>query len=273
MVRRPYDFDEHIIKERQQHALRLERRALRQPKRKFRYFAEEAPSRNICPRHAADERLLAEAVTERLSSEVEAGRLVGYFVTLVLPDWQYEGGTIPPESVSQIAAWVSRRARNLAPLGQWRLIGFVDITWNDRSDRGELSFWQLHAHFSVFVPVGADRRIRAAIRAAFKPPPADATTFGVPRVQCQIKPLRTPDDVRRVGYYASRALQLELNRRRFSPRQGAPKNVDLTRHQQDEMTHLFLRLGPRRFRILSGLRQRGGRIVRHNSTSAALARN
>jgi hypothetical protein len=69
----------------------------------------------------------------------------------------------------------------------------------------------------------------------------------------------------RAGYYASRALLLEFDRRRWSSSKGHTKDVALRRNQQNEITRLMQRIGPRPFWILSGLRRRGDRIVRHNS--------
>jgi hypothetical protein len=94
---RPYDFESRVIADRQKKALRLELRVEKHKGRRFSLLADEQPTVTLCQRRVMQEREVAETVTARLAEEVRAGRLVGFFVTIVRPEWRCEGGEIRPE--------------------------------------------------------------------------------------------------------------------------------------------------------------------------------
>ena len=221
----------------------------------------------LCQREVARERKLAQRAMRRFYRWLERGRLV-HFVTICRPEWTCESGELTPELIRQVRAWMARRARNLSRYGQQRLMGFVDVAWNDRSALGGTGHWDVHAHVLVYVVGVNPRDQKGILRVAFACS-GDGDRVMKPLV---IKRPPTDDDLLRVSEYNSRALLLEHHqlRRSFIAKDGRPDTRDLPLKSVElaELAKVVHKLGPKPFWILSGLRRKHGRVLRHDSTVA-----
>lgn len=221
--------------------------------------AESLP-KNLCQRVVAQERALADVATRAFMHAVRRRKFV-WFVTVCRPEWTCAAGELSEELVREVRNWMSRRARNLSVFGEQRMLGFVDIAWNDRSATGGVSHWSVHAHVLIMV-VGA-RVSKGDVRKAF------ACTGDGDRVRkpVVVKRPKTDADVLKVSEYNSRSLLLEhLQRRRsYYDRDGRLQSRDtsLSVAQLMEFAQLMSAAGPQRFWILSGFRRKLGSVVVH----------
>ncbi|HYC68897.1 hypothetical protein [Brevundimonas sp.] len=247
----------HELTRRNREAQRIAWRLGLSPKPARRFGTEELPP-NLCQRLVAAERRLAVAQVYRFIDALERGDEV-IFLTVCRPEWTCAEGELSTRLICDVRGWMSRRARNLARYGQQRMMGFVDVAWNDRSAVGEVSHWSVHAHVLLVVE-GVREGARQLCRSAFSCD-GDGDRVLKPIVA---KTLSTDLDVFRVGRYNSRALLLEHHQRRrsYRDRNGVAQTRDtkLTVTQAVELAAVVHRLGPKRFWILSGLRRKFGEI-------------
>ncbi len=224
--------------------------------------AELPPS--LCQRVVARERELAQQAMRPFYSQLENNRSV-YFVTVCRPEWTCEAGELTAEHVREVSAWMSRRARNLSQFGQQRMMGFVDIAWNDRSAVGGAGHWDVHAHVLIYVDGLGRRRQKAQIKKAFACCGDDDRVMR-PLV---VKTPPTDIDLLNVSEYNSRSLLLEHHQRRRSyiGKDGRRKTRDapLRKAELAELAKVVNQLGPRPFWILSGLRRKHGEILYHDT--------
>lgn len=260
MFHRVYDELPHQLTIRNRHAQRIAWRLNLSPKPASRFGAEDIPP-NLCQRVVAAERRLAFAQILRFVDALERGDQV-VFLTICRPEWTCDAGKLDASMITEVRNWMSRRARNLARHGRQRMIGVVDIAWNDRSAVGQVSHWSVHAHVLVIIE-GKGSGVRDLCRAAF----ACAGDKAWVDKPIYAKVLKTDLDVLRVGQYNSRALLLEhLQRRRsYVDRLGVSQTRDtkLTVAQAMELATVVHQLGPKGFWILSGLRRKFGTIEKH----------
>jgi hypothetical protein len=227
--------------------------------------AELPPS--LCQKEVARERELAQQAMRRFYRWLERGHRV-HFVTVCRPEWTCEAGELTADHVRQVRAWMSRRARNLSRFGQQRMMGFVDIAWNDRSAVGGPGHWDVHAHVLVYVTGLGRRDQKSQLKKAFACR-GDGDRVKRPLV---IKAPPTDIDLLNVGEYNSRALLLEhfQRRRSYIGKSGRRETRDapLRKAELLELAMVVNDLGPKPFWILSGLRRKHGRIMRHDSPLA-----
>lgn len=257
MFNRIYDETPHELTQRNRDAQRLAWRLGLAPKPAPRFGTEVLPP-NLCQRIVAAERRLALTQVFRFINALERGEEV-MFLTVCRPEWTCLAGNLTADRVRDVRDWMSRRARNLARHGQQRMLGFVDIAWNDRTAVGQVSHWSVHAHVMVRIE-GVRTGTRKLYRAAFQCD-GDGDRVQKPIV---VKPLATDVDIWRVGWYNSRALLLEHHQRRRSyiDHHGVAQTRDtkLTVAQAVELAAVVNELGPKGFWILSGLRRQFGQI-------------
>lgn len=225
--------------------------------------AEKLPA-NLCQAAVARERELAQkAVVRYFANPRDKGRRV-YYVTICRPAWTCPAGDLSASLIREVSAWTSRRARNLAAIGQQRMIGFVDLAWNDLSAVRGVSHWNVHAHVLIAIEPNAPQDLEA-IRRAFSCD-GDGERIEKPIV---IKTPKDSLDVFRVGEYNSRALLFEHHQRRrtYITRAGQRDSRDLVlaRAQALELAEVVHEVGPRGFWILSGLRRKYGEIALHSA--------
>lgn len=261
-IMKPCCFDElpHQLTLRNRHAQRLAWRLGLSPKPARRFGTEDLPP-TLCQRVVAAERRLALAQMRLFLDALERGDEV-LFVTVCRPEWTCDKGKLTPALIQEVRNWMSRRARNLSRHGRQRMLGFVDIAWNDRTAVNQASHWSVHAHVLIVIEGcqrGSSRLCRAAFRCS-----SDGERVNTP---VMVKRLKTELDVLVVGQYNSRALLLEHHQRRRSyvDRLGVSQTRDtkLTVTQAIELASVVHQLGPKRFWILSGLRRKFGKIEKH----------
>lgn len=218
----------------------------------------------LCQKVVARERELAQQVMQRFYSWLEKGHRV-HFVTVCRPEWTCAAGELSADRVRQVRAWMSRRARNLSRFGQQRMMGFVDIAWNDRSAVGGTGHWDVHAHVLVYVTGLGRRDQKAHLKKAFDCQ-GDGDRVKRPLV---IKTPPTDIDLLNVSEYNSRALLLDhfQRRRSYVGKSGRreTRDVPLKRAELIELAKVVHELGPQPFWILSGLRRKHGRVMKHDS--------
>lgn len=264
MFQRHHDELPYELTRRNRDAQRLAWRLGLAPRPSRRFGTEDVPV-NLCQRRVAEERELA---TERVRDFVDALEAGGQviFVTVCRPEWTCAEGQLSPERIAEVRHWMSRRARNLARLGQQRMIGFVDIAWNERASVGKVSHWSVHAHCLIYVE--DQPNIRAEVRTAFR------CTSDNDRV---LKPVvvKSPSsdlDVLRISYYNSRSLLLEHQQQRRSYRDAAgvaqTRDAKLATKHAVELASVVNQVGPQSFWILSGYRRKFGKIVKHDHSRA-----
>lgn len=224
--------------------------------------AETLPA-TLCQSLVASERLLARAALLKFGVAADEGQTV-LFITVCRPEWTCDAGQLSGAMVSDVRNWMSRRARNLAEHGQQRMLGFVDIAWNDRSAIGRSSHWSVHAHVQLMfdhTPAKPLSLVRRAFRCG-----ADGDRV---RRAVHIRKPPTGLDVVTIGEYNSRALLLEHHQRRRSyvDRNGQLQTRDmvLASAQAQELAAVVHQLGPQKFWILSGLRRKHGQIMLHDN--------
>lgn len=143
----------------------------------------------------------------------------------------------------------------------YRLIGFVDIAWNERSAVLGTSHWSAHVHMLVLVQFADQYAARPVLRHVFDCE-GDGDRVLKPIV---IKAAHTPPFAMD---YCSRALLLSLPRQRRTYRTDAGQNTrdqPLPRVLQRRVEELFAEMGPKPFWILSGIRRYGDTFVPMNS--------
>lgn len=260
MFHRFYDELPYELTRRNREAQRIAWRLGLSPKPIGAFGPEDLPP-SLCQRVVADERRLAFVRVRRFIEALERGDEV-IFLTVCRPEWTCEEGELSAKHIGEVRAWMSRRARNLSRYGQQRMMGFVDVAWNDRTAVGGDSHWAVHAHVLVTIEgvAGGTRRLcRSAFDCA-----GDGERVLKPVVA---KRLSTDLDVLRVGQYNSRALLLEHHQRRrtYRDRNGIAQTRDakLTVAQSVELAAVVHELGPKGFWILSGLRRKFGEIQNH----------
>lgn len=221
---------------------------------------------SLCQKVVARERELAQQVMRRFYRRLEKGHSV-HFVTVCRPEWTCGAGELTADHVRQVRAWMSRRARNLSQFGQQRMMGFVDIAWNDRSAVGGVGHWDVHAHVLVYVIGLGFRDQKAQLLKAFACQ-GDGDRVKRPLV---IKAPPTDLDLLKISEYNSRALLLEhyQRRRSYVGKSGRldTRDLPLKKAQLLELASVVNRLGPQSFWILSGLRRKHGNIMKHNRRS------
>lgn len=219
---------------------------------------------NLCQRRVAAERQLADARLIDFIKARSAGSEV-VFVTVCKPEWTCAGGQLSTLVIAEARAWMSRRARSLARYGHQRMLGFIDIAWNDRSAVGGTSHWSIHVHCLIFVEGRA--RCRELVAKAF------ACRSDGDRV---LKPVvrkypATRADLSRVSFYNSRSLLLHHNQRRQSyiNSRGVAcvRDTKLRTYEILELATVVNHLGPQAFWVLSGYRRKQGAIHLHNQRS------
>jgi hypothetical protein len=219
---------------------------------------------NLCQKRVAQERMIAHNYVRQFVRKLRDQEV--FFVTVCRPEWTCGEGELSAALVREVRDWITRRARNLANHGQQRLLGYVDISWNDQARVGTESHWSVHAHFLVTIDTPPEYNSKRLIRATFKCAGDGEKVRRPLKVQ---RPL-TAARVRGANDYASRALLLDIDRSRCSHTlaDGTLQTTDynLTARRELEYAKFLSDVGPRPFLILSGLRRQGSRIVRHDST-------
>lgn len=256
-----YDYRPHIIAERNARAEKVAVRLGLATKEGLESGAERLPE-NLRQEVAARERELASEALILFIKAIRRGQSV-FFITVCRPEWTCGAGELSEAHVRWVRDFISRRARRLSRFGQQRLLGFIDIAWNDRRAIGGESHWNVHAHFLLVVEGGeaSEEHVRNAFLCR-----GDGDRVIRPVV---IKRPPTDLDVVKLGEYNSRALVLEHHqgRRSYVDREGrlATRDTPLNVAQLNEFAQLMHDLGPQRFWVLSGLRRKHGRIQRHDA--------
>ena len=250
------------IARRNKHALKLAKKLGLVTASGISSGAEQLPQ-SLCQAVVASERMLAQEAMKRFAYAADEGQTV-LFLTICRPEWTCDAGQLSPALISEVRNWMSRRARNLTVHGQQRMLGFVDIAWNDRSAIGLSSHWNVHAHVLFLIennPPTPRRSVRSAFRCQ-----GDGDRVAKP---VYVRQARAGLDVFRVGEYNSRALLLEHHQRRRSyvDRNGQLQTRDmvLASAQAQELAAVVHQLGPQKFWILSGLRRKHGQIMLHDN--------
>lgn len=261
MFHRFHDELPYELTRRNREAQRIAWRLGLSPKPSRSFGAEDLPP-TLCQRVVAAERRLALAQVYRFIEALERGDEV-VFLTVCRPEWTCGEGGLTAKQVGDVRNWMSRRARNLSQYGQQRMMGFVDVAWNDRTAVGEVSHWSVHAHVLIVVEglkKGAPELCRSAFNCAGDGERVLKAVFA--------RSLRTDLDILRVGQYNSRALLLEHHQRRrsYRDRNGVAQTRDtkLTVAQSVELAAVVHQVGPKGFWILSGLRRKFGEIQAHS---------
>lgn len=233
-----------------------------------------APPENLSGALAFKERELMRLATRRFSKAMRDGRPV-FFVTVCHPAWLCRRGQLAPKLVESVRDWVSRRARLLTAHGQHRMVGAVDVSWNVGRDDIK-KFWCVHAHFLIGVDEGDVEEVYAWIRKAFNCP--DDKTGRMIGSPLFVELVRDAAGLQRVVSYISGALSLhdhnprpeyvnqrrERRQRRWVP--NGTEDEPLPRVRKLEFTRLMNDLGPQKLWVLSGIRRRGDRFERENSS-------
>ena len=249
-----YDYQPHRIAERNRHA----KRVAVQLGLVSKTGVEKLPQ-NLCQKNVAKERALADAPTRVFIDAARNGKPV-WFVTICRPEWTCGAGELTEELIQDVRNWMSRRARNLSAFGKQRMLGFVDIAWNDRSATGGDSHWNVHAHVLIIVD-GDEKVLNRDIRKAF------ACAGDGDRVRKPVFLKRPPSEehVLKISEYNSRSLLLEhfQCRRSYYGKDGRLQSRDtkLSLTRQLEFAKLMNSLGPQRFWILSGFRRKAEAVV------------
>ena len=222
---------------------------------------KEPALNKLCQYAAQRERRRARRICYNLirSRRLKGGKL--YFVTISRPEWTVLEEALEPKLVHTVREWTSRRARNLTRFGRHRLIGFVDVAWNERSDVQGTSHWSAHVHMLVLVRFADQYAARPVLRHVFDCE-GDGDRVLKPIL---IKAAHTPPFA---IDYCSRALLLNLPRLRRTYRTYAGQNTQdqsLPRVLQWRVEELYAELGPKPFWILSGIRRYGDTFVPLNS--------
>lgn len=222
---------------------------------------------NLCQYRVRTERMVAQQASECFFDAQNAGFRV-YQVTVCHPDWYVPAGQLSVDDINQVREWMTRRARALSVYGQQRMLGFVDVAWDDRTAIGGVAQWCVHAHCLTTVEkrgVGK-RRIRPVFRT---PPPPNA----LGNQPLKIQRLRTDLDILRVREYGSRCLLLhhQQHRIRYHREGKSPgaRDRNLSAARDKELTSVVNQLGPRPFWILSGLRRRADGVRLHDGAGSA----
>lgn len=228
----------------------------------------ESPPQELCQLAVAHERAVARVASRRFRTATSKGRSV-YFLTVCRPEWTCDAGSLSPTMVRDVVQWMTRHARNLSKTAQHRMMGFVDIAWNDRSGVEEDSHWCVHAHAIIRLKLSSRYDAERPIKRAFACR-GDAIRVKRP---VHLARLATSDDVSRVTEYCSRAILLKFNRGRWSyvseAGERGTRKVSLPTARQLEIDRVISQIGPRGFWILSGLRRKGDVIDLHDSTIRA----
>jgi hypothetical protein len=256
------DYWNHEVQQRQWRAARTARRLGLIDLNERRSFHPRLP-KNLCQYEVRAERSLADASPTCFFEALERRHRV-YLLTVVHPDWFVEGGKLSPDDFRGVRNWISRRARSLQLLGQQRLLGCVDIAWEDRRALGGQALWSVHAHALVCVEARGVRKeeIRPMFHAPPLPPGSGASV--------QLKRLRTDLDVLLAREYATRAMLLHCGQYRshYLSADGQPacRKRDLPTAQDTELAQVLMEMGPRGRWLLSGLRMGAEGIRIHDGT-------
>lgn len=227
---------------------------------------------NLAADLAVNERALMQGLSRYFVSAMEDGQHV-FFVTVCHPDWIRKRGKLSAALVGQVRAWLARRARRLSKHGQQRLVGAVDVAYNDKRAMGLGRYWCVHGHFLMAIPAASADDARALIRDAFNCPSDNRISRAV-----DVRALAGPEDVEKTLRYASGAFALHDENTNSPPRHRRlmswtlgslyPAKAKLPLQRRREFTRLMNELGPSKFWVLSGLRRRGNNIGEENSRVA-----
>lgn len=256
------DYWNYEVQERQRRAARTARRLGLIDLDERRSFHPRLP-KNLCQYEVREERSLADAGSVCFFQALERGYLV-YQLTIIHPHWFVEGGKLSPDDFRRVRNWVSRRARALQLLGQQRLLGCIDIAWEDRRALGGQALWSVHAHALLCVEKEGVRKeqIRPMFNAPPLPPGSGASV--------QLKRLRTDLDVLLSREYATSAMLLHRGQHRshYLRSDGQPdvRKRGLSTAQDTELAQVLMQMGPRGRWLLSGLRLGAGGIRIHDGT-------
>lgn len=258
------DYWNYEVQQRQWRAARTARRLGLIDLDERRSFHPRLP-KNLCQYQVREERTLADAGSTCFFEALGRRHRV-YLLTVAHPDWFVEGGKLSPDDFRRVRNWISRRARALRLLGQQRLLGCVDIAWEDRRALGGQALWSVHAHALVCVEAKGVREndIRAMFNAPPLPPGSGASV--------QLKRLRTDLDLLLSREYATRAMLLHCGQHRShylgGDGQSACRKRDLPTAQDTELAQVLMRMGPRSRWLLSGLRLGADGIRSHDGTGS-----
>jgi len=234
----------------------------------LRQIGDQHPPRNLCQRFVATEQCIADVATKRFKRAARKNRNV-YLLSVCRKEWSCPAGSLSPALIKQVKEWMSRRARRLAAYGQQRMLGFVDIAWNDRSGVGEPSHWAVHAHVIIRLKIAARYDAELMIKEAFACR-ADPIFVQKPVLVAR---LSTEDDVQRASDYCAKAMQLDLYRGRWSymSKKGRrdTRKVSIPRAREREVAKVFSEIGPQKLWILSGLRRSGDKVDLHQTSLRA----
>lgn len=256
-----WDYRGHPIHRRQKLAARTARRlgliTLAQQKAHF-----PALPKNLCQQYVADERARGLQAAQVLIDAAKRNEPV-FQVTVCHPAWMVEAGCLRPEVFKEVRDWVTRRARALSIFGQQRLLGCVDLAWQDRREVGGRAHWSAHAHMAVTVE-GYDVA-KDELHQAFHAPPLPPG-YG-PSVLVQ--PLSEDLDVLRATEYASRAMLLDVKRNHKYYSSGGKRHRSLAALLDSELAEVYLAMGPKALWLLSGFRRSRDGIVVHNGQGSS----
>lgn len=220
-------------------------------------YRKESVPENLCQHRVNAERRLARWACHKMiaSKRKNGGRLL--WVTVARPEWTADRGKLGPELVHAARDWATRHARNLPRYGRYKMLGFVDVAWNNRSAVLGRSHWSVHVHFLLLVQFDQPYCVRKVVRHVFD---CDGDE------ELVLKPLVIKEAHTPAGAidYASRALLLKLDRHRSTYSTEIGQNTRdgyLSGDLAMEVEALVATLGPRPFWILSGIRRYGERLV------------
>ncbi|RYG87039.1 MAG: hypothetical protein EON59_08500 [Alphaproteobacteria bacterium] len=223
---------------------------------------------NLCQHVVARERLLSQKAVKLFYKAQKDGTKV-FFVTIIRPEWTRRSRDLKASIVKEVRDWTSRRARALAKHGQQRVLGFVDVAWDDRSAVNEPSRWSVHVHLIVCVEAKRQKSAESWIRSAFNA----IDPSGIIHTPVKVKRLKRDTDIMRASEYASRALLMDKlpHRRTYRDDLGERKvrKQTLPAKFDKELSSMVHILGPKAFWVLSGFRRQGDAIVLHDAKSGA----
>lgn len=230
-----------------------------------RAFKPQLPE-SLCQYRVRSERVLAQQASQCFFEALQV-HLPVYQITVCHPGWYVPAGQLSVDDIHRVRGWMTRRARALSVYGQQRMLGFVDVAWDDETAVGGVARWCVHAHCLLTVEnhsIGEE-----TIRPVFRTPPA-ATPSKTP-VMFQL--LKEDLDVQGAREYHSRALLLHHEQHRIQyPRPGRQpgrKDRNLSAARDSELTLVVHQLGPRPFWIMSGLRRGADGVRLHDGLGSA----
>ena len=259
------DYHIHEVQWRQKKAARSARRIGVATYSDVRAWKPQLPE-SLCQYRVRSERVLAHQASQCFF-DAQKLDLPVYQITVCHPDWYRPAGQLSVDDIHYVREWMTRRARALSVYGQQRMLGFVDVAWDDETAIGGVAQWCVHAHCLITVEnhsVGKE-----TIRPVFRTPPP-ATAYTKPVV---LQLLEEDLDVQGAREYHSRALLLHHEQHRIRyPREGKSpggRKRNLSAARDAELTSVVHQLGPRPFWILSGLRRGADGLRLHDGDGSA----